>query len=92
VSRISPATRSRIIREIHANPHFTWQGTIKKRKVELSVRQLVPGVSLQTEGGVLIVEKMPGDRVTWRVCVSRRWKEGVADTVWEALDQVERVR
>ena len=41
-------------------------------------------------GGYRVEIKIDGARgIRWRVCVSRRWREGVAGTVWDALVAVE---
>lgn len=61
---ISPAKRSRIIREIHADAKREWHGSIAGHRVEL---------------------RIDAGQVRWRVCVRRRWSEGVEATVWDAL-------
>lgn len=66
---VSPAKRSRIIREVHADPERKWAGTVGGHRVEIRI------------------DRARG--VCWRVCVSRRWHEGVAGTVWDALVAVE---
>lgn len=68
---VSPAKRSRIIREAHASPDRKWTGSIGGRRVEIKI-EAVPAVS-----------------VYWRVCISRRWYEGVAGNVWDALTAIE---
>ena len=66
---VSPKKRSRIIREVHADPEKRWAGSIGGHRVEIRI------------------DRAQG--VCWRVCVSRRWHEGVAGTVWDALLAVE---
>lgn len=65
---VSPAKRSRIIREVHADPERKWTGSIGGHRVEI---------------------RIDGREVRWRVCVARRWHEGIAATVWNALLAVE---
>ena len=80
---ISPAKRSRIIREIHANPQRLWTGSVSGRRVRIAVIPTIP---------VLPPYECSATAVLWRVCIARRWREGTADTVWEALNEVERCR
>jgi len=69
VSEVSPAKRSRIIREVHADPEKKWAGSIGGHRVEIRI--------VQPFGAC------------WRVCVNRRWHQGTAATVWDALVAVE---
>ena len=39
---ISPAKRSRIIREIHANPQRLWTGSVSGRRVRIAVIPTIP--------------------------------------------------
>ena len=75
---VSPAKRSRIIREVHADPDRKWRGSVGGRRAELQIEFVRERVGLgYGPGGETMVR--------WRVCVARRWYEGLAGTVWDAL-------
>ena len=75
---ISPAKRSRIIREIHANPQRLWTGSVSGRRVRIAVIPTIP---------VLPPYESSAAAVLWRVCIARRWRGGTADTVWGSVER-----
>jgi hypothetical protein len=77
VIEVSPAKRSRIIQEVHADPDKKWAGTVGGHKAEIRIEDAPVGLGLKCGNAATFVR--------WRVCVSRRWHEGVAVTVWDAL-------
>jgi hypothetical protein len=81
VPEVSPAKRSRIIREVHADPELKWAGSVGGHRAEIGIEDAPVGLGLTCGDAATFVR--------WRVCVSRRWHEGVAKTVWDALVAME---